>query len=98
MHMCVYRTGVVRLCMFAAILSAMGLTVVGLLIDAVQQRRSARGLQQSVNALTLAANTTHENHRKLEARFDRLQRMVQDRGWRDSMMLTRFDWRKPDKF
>ena len=36
--------------------------------------------------------------RKLDARQDRLTNMVQERGWRDSMLLTRFDWRKPPKF
>lgn len=38
--------------------------------------------------------------RRLQARQDRLQRMVQrmvqERGWRDSGLLTQFDWRKPE--
>lgn len=35
---------------------------------------------------------TTENH---AARLDRLQKLVEDVGWRDSRQLTVFDWRRP---
>lgn len=34
--------------------------------------------------------------RNLELRQDRLQAKVEGIGWRDSHLLTRFDWRRPE--
>lgn len=85
------------------VLAALLVAIVGLLCDAVSQRRLLRALQahvadsdrQRVDGLHDARESLQDCELKLTARIDRLQRLVQDQGWRDSMMLTRFDWRKP---
>jgi hypothetical protein len=97
-------SGVVHLCMLAQllILVAVLAALVGLLCDAVSQRRLIRTIQSHltaqddrVSACEAHVDTLSNNHRKLDARQDRLTSMVQERGWRDSMLLTRFDWRNP---
>lgn len=77
------------------VLAALALAIVGLLCDAVSQRRLLRSLQAHVADSDQKHADAHERDRKQAARVDRLQRIVCDQGWRDSMMLTRFDWRKP---
>lgn len=56
-------------------------------------------LQQTMVRCQLAASGVremHETNRRLWMRMDRLQSVVQERGWRDSALLTSFDWRKPE--
>lgn len=56
-------------------------------------------LQWSLEQCRLvAAGVTdlRETNRRLWLRMDRLQNMVQERGWRDSSLLTYFDWKKPE--
>ncbi len=73
----------------ALFLAAMGLAAYGLR-RAVRQDRFVRTLSDKVMALEV-------KQAQLRARQDRLQNMVVDRGWRDSMMLTTIDWRNPPK-
>jgi hypothetical protein len=81
------------------VLAALGISVLGLLYDAVVQRRLIRDMQSHVTETERKGAAVSEDVtdrlRKQDARIDRLQRMVTDQGWRDSMLLTRFDWRKP---
>lgn len=86
----------------AVVLAALGISIVGLLCDAMSQRRLLRAIQahvaaqdDRVSACETAAEAHSEQQRRLELRQDRLTNMVQERGWRDSMLLTRFDWRDP---
>jgi hypothetical protein len=74
--------------LFAA---AVVLALAALRFDDVRQRRRIAALE----ARCEAAEVQRE---RAWARIDRLQAMVTDRGWRDSMMLTKFDWRRPSKF
>lgn len=73
----------------ALFLAAMGLAAYGLM-RAVRQDRFVQTLSDKVMALEV-------KQAQLRARQDRLQNMVVDRGWRDSMMLTTIDWTKPPK-
>lgn len=89
---------------------ALAITVVGLLWDAVRQRRNVRrmwariefqGRSMDMHYETLelhadAIDGTRDRVRKLEMRLDRTQAQVRDQGWGDSRLLTRFDWRKPE--
>lgn len=74
----------------ALFVAAMGLAAYGLR-NATRHDRLVRTLSDKVMALEV-------KQAQLRARQDRLQNMVVDRGWRDSMMLTTIDWTKPKKF
>ena len=63
---------------------ALGLVSFGLL----RQRNETAALRRDLD----------DRARKLEARQDRLQRMVTDRGWKDSFDLTRINWERPGQF
>lgn len=84
-----------HLCMVATVI---GLTVLSIGALVYTSRRM-RALESSIGSLRIDVRTSAEaledNQRKLDARQDRLQKMVTDRGWQDSMLLTRFDWRDP---
>jgi len=58
--------------------------IAALRYDDVRQRRRISALEDGL--------------RKLWARQDRLTNMVKNEGWRDSRLLTTFDWRRPTKF
>lgn len=73
---------------FAAMLLAIG----ALVRDQVKLRRQVRGLAASI---AIEAQDRAIADHKLTARQDRLQSMVTDRGWRDSMLLTSINWKKP---
>jgi hypothetical protein len=79
--------------------TVIGLTVLSIGALAYASHRRMRALESSIGALRSDVRTSAEaledNQRKLDARQDRLQKMVTDRGWQDSMLLTRFDWRDP---
>lgn len=82
-------------------IGTLALSVVGLLWDAVVQRRHIRSLSahlrlqgERLALCEVAGDDAGEQLRKQDARIDRLTRMVTDRGWRDSLDLTRFDWEK----
>jgi hypothetical protein len=79
----------------ALVLAALGIAIVGLLCDAVSQRRLIRSIQAHLAASDKRHEDTLDRDRKRDARIDRLQRIVTDQGWRDSMLLTRWDWRDP---
>lgn len=66
------------------------------MLRAIQAHVTAQ--DDRVSACETNIDALSNNQRKLDARQDRLTNMVQERGWRDSMLLTRFDWRKPPKF
>lgn len=71
---------------------ALVIAVTGIVVGALfawDRARVRRRLRQIDDAI--AAQGT-----ALGARVDKLQNIVADRGWRDSMLLTRFDWRKPE--
>lgn len=79
--------------------AVIGMTLLAIGTVTFVSHRRMRGLQASIEALRTDTRATVDelatNQSKLDARQDRLQKMVQDRGWKDSMLLTRFDWRKP---
>lgn len=54
----------------------------------VLQRKQLGALRRDVD----------ERSMSLSARQDRLQKMVEQRGWRDSFDLTRFNWKQPGPF
>jgi hypothetical protein len=81
--------------LFAA---AIVLALAALRFDDVRQRRRIAALEARCGALEARCETAEIQHERAWARIDRLQGMVTDRGWRDSMLLTKFDWRKPDPF
>jgi hypothetical protein len=62
------------------------------------QVRLKRRLTADIDALRKRVEAVELQGHKVWARQDRLQAAVTDRGWRDSMMLTSFDWRRPEKF
>jgi hypothetical protein len=69
---------------------AVVVAIAALRFDDVRQRRRITTLETRLESLEV-------KHERAWARIDRLQAMVTDRGWRDSMLLTRFDWRDPTK-
>lgn len=79
--------------------AVISLTVLSIGALTFVSHRRMRGLQASIETLRTDTRATVDelasNQSKLDARQDRLQKMVQDRGWKDSMLLTRFDWRNP---
>jgi len=86
----------------AVALASLGVAVIGLVWDAVSQRRTMRTVQRHLVSLARRDDAVADQfgaladeHRKLSLRQDRLTSIVTDRGWRDSMLLTRFDWRNP---
>jgi hypothetical protein len=87
------RPDVVQFGMLAGILFAVAVTMAlaALRYDDVCQRRRITALEAEQQELAL-------KHDRAWARIDRLQNMVQDRGWRDSALLTQYDWRKPGPF
>jgi len=66
----------------ALVIAVLGFLSAGLLWD----RRRVRGRIRQIDDAVARCGI----------RIDKLQRMVIDRGWRDSALLTRFDWRKPE--
>jgi hypothetical protein len=87
------RPDMVRFGMLAGILVAVALilAIAALRYDDVCQRRRIRTLESRCDELEL-------KHERAWVRIDRLQNMVQERGWRDSMLLTQYDWKRPQKF
>ncbi len=79
--------------MLAGILFAVAtvLSVAALRHDDVRQRRRIMALESRCDELEL-------RHERAWVRIDRLQNIVTDRGWRDSALLTQYDWRKPEPF
>lgn len=80
----------------------MALAIIGLVWIATVQHRALRTIQQELRtqnarqiACESAVDETATKLWKLELRQDRLTNMVQERGWRDSLLLTKFDWRPP---
>lgn len=69
------------------VFGVLGLLAVAVVWLLAARRRTAR-----------EAEDLRERARKLEARQDRLQRMItareREHGWRDSLDLTRFDWER----
>jgi hypothetical protein len=86
--------------MLAAALTAaaLALAIVALLIDGLRRDRDIRRLRALTEEQRMQLDELTSQQFKLHARQDRLTNMVVDRGWRDSMLLTRFDWRKPPRF
>jgi hypothetical protein len=87
------RPDVVQFRMLAGILFAVAVTMAlaALRYDDVCQKRRLAALETQCDELAL-------KHDRAWARIDRLQNMVQDRGWRDSALLTQYDWRRPRPF
>ena len=50
-----------------------------------------------LDALEARLLALEDQQRSLGVRQDRLQKLVTDRGWRDSHLLTHFDWRRPEE-
>lgn len=62
------------------------------------QLRIRRLLEAQVVALQTRLDAAELQAARVWARQDRLQNMASNEGWRDSRLMTTFDWRKPTKF
>lgn len=82
----------------ALIVAALVLGIVALLIDGLRRDREIRSLRATTEEQRMLLDELKLQQHKMHLRQDRLTNIVTDRGWRDSMMLTQFNWRKPDPF
>ncbi len=86
--------------MLAAILagSAVVVALAALKYDHDCQAKRLTVVMAELRGIGARLETLENSNFKLWLRADRLQNMVQERGWRDSLMLTKFDWKLPEKF
>lgn len=84
------------------LVSALCLTGLASCLEHLRQTRRINAMQERLDELSFVMRETQlylaglaDQQRRLWLRMDRLQKLVEDRGWRDSHLLTVFDWRKP---
>lgn len=78
--------------------AALALAIIALLFDGLRRDKELRRLRAQTEQQRMQIDELTTQQFRLHARQDRLTNMVVDRGWRDSALLTRFNWKKPEPF
>ena len=84
------------------LVAALCLTGLASCLEHLRQTRRINAMQLRLDELSFVLRESQlslaglaDQQRRLWMRQDRLQNIVQERGWRDSHLLTKFDWRSP---